>query len=478
MQHASCTRVLAVQVLLSQLIIPNSNLQFPLSLIPIYKFFFPNNNVDFIWWLDGCYTPSAEEIERMTNGLLNNSPLINLTTLAQAVHQREHAPPPSLSFIWNTLDMLLTQPWTIHPDESSHSQSDFDNLHDRIRSYVHADERGFRIRPLLDKLDTFARGRRLLILFSAHAKYRNRADVVFRKEFFRSRDFLEAFACCLPNFIRAEENTPEVCRDFMEKVVRHDDLWTSLQVNLEPTQWLNRPSLDKLRVFEDCCTVLDLTFSVLEDSREVNWCTAELGSLSHHFESFIQNALTGTGRATSFRLDIISARFRNALIAQFSNDAGTTSVLSQWHVAFLARVICALGLRDDEDPEFWMSYTNGGRIGTVFMAKVPQIVQTAARDGPLLIFSQLGLLVAKGVPLEQSGLELEDINKALELQRKVTGEKTHLLLNNASNRAWEALGQLLRLVEDLHGEHTGTDRDILQRLLQTINDVNRRRVSG
>jgi hypothetical protein len=43
----------------------------------------------------------------------------------------------------------------------------------------------------------------------------------------------------------------------MEKVVNRDDLWTSLQVNLWNTQRFDSPIPDKLRIFEDCCTVLD-----------------------------------------------------------------------------------------------------------------------------------------------------------------------------------------------------------------------------
>jgi hypothetical protein len=69
------------------------------------------------------------------------------------------------------------------------------------------------------------------MVFSGHPKYYNRADVVFGKEYLRNGELLEAFAHCLPHFI--SNNSSEVCRNFMEKVVRHDELWTSLHESLE-----------------------------------------------------------------------------------------------------------------------------------------------------------------------------------------------------------------------------------------------------
>ena len=77
---------------------------------------------------------------------------------------------------------------------------------------------GFRMTPLLEILDTVARGRRLLMVFSGRPKYHSRADVVFGKEYLRNSDLLEAFAHCLPDFIA--NNSPDVCMGVMEKVVR------------------------------------------------------------------------------------------------------------------------------------------------------------------------------------------------------------------------------------------------------------------
>jgi hypothetical protein len=97
-------------------------------------------------------------------------------------------------------------------------------------------------------------------------------------------------------------NSPEVSRrfKFMEDVVNRDRLWTSLLTGLSITEWSDSPLSYKLRVFENCCTVvivLDATLSALEDSQQTDWRTPELSLLLQHFELFItrcfQDAFTG-----------------------------------------------------------------------------------------------------------------------------------------------------------------------------------------
>jgi hypothetical protein len=476
--RASCISALAVQGFLYQLVPPNNgktdSSQFPASLIPIYNCLFPDDNTVTVPQLGDRPTPSAME---MWMSLLHDGPLANLTRLAQAVRIREHAP---LSFCWKTLDILLTQLGSTDSEEYTRTQSDFDLLHENTRKYIHDDERGFRVTPLLGILNSVARGRRLLWVFSGHPKYHSRVDIVFGKEYLRNGDLLEAFAHCLPGFIA--NHSPEVCRDFMGKVVNRDDLWTSLQVNLWNTQRSDCPIPDKLRVFEDCCTVLDIALSVLEDSQEVDWRAPEFGSLSNHFESFITHCFEGAfmGRATSFRVGIIKARFCKALLAQFWDDIdreGTVSFRSQWDVASLARLICHLGLRDKEDADFWDSYVNGGHIGADFAAKALGMIDMAARDGPLLIFCQLVHLAATAVPLNQSGLEPKDIEKVWELQMEAI-ESKRLPLTRASDIVWNAVGQLRELVNELRGKNIGKDRKILERLLRMIDKVFHLRSSG
>ncbi|KAH9999472.1 hypothetical protein BJV77DRAFT_595135 [Russula vinacea] len=63
-------------------------------------------------------------------------------------------------------------------------------------------------------------------------------------------------------------------------------------------------------------------------------CT-EFGSLSEHFESFIEHNFQGPLTIINFRVGVINARFCKALLAQFWNDLdheGTVSFRSQWDV--------------------------------------------------------------------------------------------------------------------------------------------------
>jgi hypothetical protein len=488
--RASCIGALAVQGLLSQLAQDNRKTdksQFPISLIPIYEFSLPpNDNTDTMRQPDGGHRSKPEE---MWDSLLQDGPLTNLTTLAQAIRDREDAPPSNLSFCWKTLDKLLKQLGTIRFKGSTHAQDRFDKLHEDIRTYVRDDERGFRVTPLLEILDIVARGQRLLTLFSGYpkyqAKYHNRPDVVFGKEYLQNSDLLEAFADCLPHFIsnNSLDNSPEVSRDLMEKVVRDDNLWTSLQVNLWNIQRSDRPTPDKHRVFEDCCTVVYLAFLIPEDSREVDRRAPEFESLAQNWWPFIEHCfrvqVTFMGKATNFRVGVIKARFCNALLARFSNDIkeGTVSFRSQWDVASLARLIRTLGLWDKENLEFWNSYVNGGHIGAEFTTKALEMIDIIARDGPLLIFCLLGHLTVSAVPLDQSGLEFEDIEKVRKLQVKVI-DKERLHLNRPSDKVWGEVGQMRKQVHDLLGKNAGKDIKILQDLLQLIDDVYNLRFSG
>jgi hypothetical protein len=474
--RASCIRALAIQGFLSQLDPQDSKRtdspQLPVFLIPIYKLFF-SDDVGTIRKLDDGHTPSAVEIKMIWKNLFHDGPLANLTTLAQAVRKREHAHPSSLSFCWKVLGILLTQLGTIHPEEPTRAQSDFDDLHINTRTDAHDEEQGLPITPLLEILDTAARGRRLMMVVSAHPKYRNAADVVFGKEHIQNGDLLEAFAHCLPEFISS--NSSEVRRNFMKKVVRDDDLWTSLQVNLFNTQGSDSTTPHKFRVFEHCCTVLDQAFFVLEDLEEVDWRAPEFGSLAQHFESFISHCFHGAfmGRAASFRVGIIKARFCKVFLTQFWNDidrGGAVSFGSQWDVASLARLFYTLGLLNTEDAEFWDSYAIGGYIGTELKDKALEMIETTVRDGHLLILCKLGHLAAAAVPLDQSGLGPKDIEKMWKLQKNLMKviEKKCLPLNRASDTVWEELRQLQDQVNDLCGKNTGDDKAILRHVLRMI----------
>ena len=493
--RASCVRGLVVLGLLSHLAQSDESDRgtipcrpFPASLLPLYKLFFPNDNTDIVQRLSEGNAPSTLENEKMWKSLLQDGPLANLTMLSQAVlsgkravlageqavFAGEQAPSSTLSFCWTILDILLMQLGTIHSEGLTHAQSDFDTLHAETRMYIRAEEQGFHVTqltPLLEILDAVARGRRLLMVFSGHLEYHSRPDIVFGKEYLQNNDLLQAFARCLPDFIAT--NPPEVSRRFMENVVDRDGLWTSLLTGLSMTEWSDNPLSYKLHIFENCCTVLDASLSPLEDSRKVDWRTPELSLLLQHFELFISRYFQGAfvGRATGFRVGIIKAQICKALLVQFRGDIdrdGAVSLQSEWDVASLARLISTFGLRDKE-AEIWNSYVNA--------AGAAEMVNITARNGPLLIFCQLVHLVTVSVPLDLCRLELKDIEKLWELQRKLI-EDQRLPLYLASDVVWEELGRLRGQVKDLCGKNIGRHGEVLHRLLGIIDDVSNLRVSG
>ena len=488
--RALCISALSVQGLLSQLDpfdggIPDSS-PFPDSLAPIYNYLFPpSNNKVPVPQLENSPTPSADSAEEMWMSLLHDGPLANLTRLANAIRDQEHVPPSILSFCWKILDILLPQLGTIRSDKPTRAQRDFDHLHENIRNYVHGDEMSFCLTPLLDIMDTVARGRRLLMVFSCRPKYHSRANVVFGKEYLQNGDLLEAFAHCLPHFIA---NHPGVCKDLMEKMVLRDNLWSNLQMILWTREKSISSASDKFRVFEYCCNVLNGAFSVLEDSQKVDWRAPEFGSLWQQFESFATHGFQGAfmDRATSFRFGLIKARFCKVLLAQFRDDVIQKNILSfrsQWDVASLAKLIYYLGLQDKDDPEFWNAYFNGGHIGTKVTEKAPEMVDVVASDGPLSIFCQLGHLATSTIPSHHSGLDCKDIEKVFELQDRLMADQ-QMPLNQASDTFWKDLDRLREQVEGLCGatpggtcDTGGTDMEgeSLHPLLRRIDDVRNRR---
>ena len=495
--RASCIRALAVQSLLTQLYHPDTRIsespQFPPSLIPFYEYCFPNDSTDTLQQIVNGRRPNQKEITRLRNNFLYDGPLANLIALAKDVRKRKHAPPSSFSFCWKTFDILLTQFGTIHSDPSSDdptvnsAKSDFDNLYVETHRHVLNEKMGFRMTPLLEVLDIVDRRLRLIMIFSSRPKYHSRASAVFGKEYLRSGDLLEAFAHCLPDFIATNSESPDVCMDLVEKVVNRDDLWSNLQGILWTTQKSESISStpDRLRVFECCCNVLDVAFSVLERSEEVDWRAPEFGSLWQHFESFITHGFQGAfmGRSASFRISIIKAQFCKVLLAQIWSDVNRKNFLSfqtQWDVASLAKLIYYLGLRDEDDPEFWNSYFSGGHIGPEFTDKALKMIKIIARDGPLSIFCQLGHLATSTILSRHSGLEQKDIRKVLELQDKLMADK-RLPLNGASDTVWMELGRLREQATDLCGATsgsgcTGEEENLLQDLLWRIDHVRNLRV--
>jgi hypothetical protein len=309
--RASCIRALAVQSLLTQLAESGEKGQtllresaesgekkltqpavaggertptrpFPTHLTPIYDFC--------------CSTkgqPSQDQLSHSADShnktkwkaLLYDGPLDNLSNLAEVIRSTEHVQSSGLSFCWKTLDILVKELGIGLRDVSVNARNRFDSVRKDTREHIRRTEWGFRIAPLLDILDVISRAHRLSLVFSKNPEYHTQADIVFGKGHLHNRDLLEVFARCLPHYIAGISR--EEGREFMEGMVNGDHLWTSLQINLWKAQKPDSSTPDKLRVFEDCCMVLDAAFSCLEGSTEVDWRAPEFGSLVLDFESFV-----------------------------------------------------------------------------------------------------------------------------------------------------------------------------------------------
>ena len=335
---------------------------------------------------------------------------------------------------------------------------------------VQAEERGFRITPLLEILDAVARGRRLSVVLRDHPKFRSKPDGVFEKDHLRNPNIFQAFATCLPAFV---SQNPDKIMEYMEDLVCYDELWTTLQVILGNSFRSDTPIPEKLRFFDTCCGVVDEVFIALENSQKVDWRVPEFGPLAHHFELFVTNCFQGTfvSRATGFRVGLIKSRFCKAVLTQFMHEVhiqGTLVFRSQWDVAALARVFYTLGVGNEED--FWKQFVDGGQIGAEFMAKAHETLDMAVRDGPLLNFVKLGHLATTAVPFEGSGLEDGEFGKLLDLLQKMMDDSA-LPLQLASVKVWEDLSRLRDQVRDICAKSSDDDRATLQALEAKIDVV-------
>ena len=374
---------------------------------------------------------------------------------------------------WKTLDLLRSELQITHTDISDSSMGLFNITHTETRNHIESEGLGFRAIPLLEILDAVDAGRRLSMVFQDHPKYRN---LVFGKDHLRNPVLFHAFANCLPHFV-AKHSTEEL-KHFMEGLILYDQLWISLQAHLLNSLRPNSFIPAMIRVFDTCCTVIDIAFVALEGSQKVDFRTPDFGSLAHYFDVYVTDCFQGMfiERVIGFRVGLIKARFCNAVLAQFLDEFSRKSTIvfrSHWDVASLARVFYSLGLGD---VEFWSSFVDGGPIGEVLMAKTYATLKLAKRDGPLLNFCRLVHLGVMAVPFEGSGLKETDFKKLLDLMQKMTDDSPLPLVHaSTSATVWEELRQLQDDVAGIYERSRGEDRPHMEALLLKINEVYRRR---
>ena len=457
-----CARALAFQDFLTKYLEPSEpsleparegspDVKVPGHLMPLYTFF--SSSVNMSQRLQQALTGVSDEKElsfeipdkgKMSQTLLHDGLLINLTLLAKAILSYEDIDPLRLSMCWKTLDILRSGFRITRVDVSPPSLAFFNEIHEQTRKRVESEEQGFSVVPLLEILDAVDGGRRLSIVFQDHSRHRNKADLVFGKDHLRNPDLFWAFANCLPQFVSEH---PEKSFELMEGLVCYDNLWISLQVHLSNSLRPNNFIVTMMRTFDNCCTVIDAAFVSLENSQKVDWRAPEFGSLAHHFDSYVTDCFQGMfiERAIAFRVGLIKARFCRAVLAQFLDEfrgKGAVIFRSHWDVAALARIFYSLGVGDDADVEFWTPFVDGGPIGDVLMAKTYTMLDMAERDGPLLTFCKLGQLGMMAVPFEGSGLTETDFGKLLDLLQTMADDKRLPLTRAASIRVWEELRQL------------------------------------
>jgi len=183
--RASCVRGLAFQGLLTNLTPPDvegtPSRPFPDHLLPLYTFFCDVGNDDSKGQL--VNNPSSTEApnnrDKMWKAFLNDGPLANLTLLADAILSHGAFYPRGLPLCWRTLDALLKEFGIARMEVSEFALAQFNKVLDKAHEHHQSEHRGFHIMPLLEILDTAARGRHLSMVFLHHPEYYGRADVVF-----------------------------------------------------------------------------------------------------------------------------------------------------------------------------------------------------------------------------------------------------------------------------------------------------------
>ncbi|KAF8259369.1 hypothetical protein EI94DRAFT_1028773 [Lactarius quietus] len=272
--RAFCVRALVFHGFLTKFLEPaskgSSDVEAPVKVpdyfIPLYNFFssakLQQDNVSPA--LVSNEVPPPDE-GKMRQTILHDSLFINLTLLAEAILSHDDdVGPSSLSLCWKTLDILRSENQITRTDVCGPSLGMFDEIHNKTRRRVNAEQPGFSVGPLLEILGAVDGGRRLSVVFRDYPdpKYHCKADLVFGKDHLRNPDLFRAFAHCLPRFVT---DRPEKSVELMEGLVLRDHLWLVCR----PT---SRIPWKTIALFKPCCTSLRCAV-LLSTRRSWHWRT-------------------------------------------------------------------------------------------------------------------------------------------------------------------------------------------------------------
>jgi hypothetical protein len=254
-----------------------------------------------------------------------------------------------------TLEILLKALGLAQVQASALARTRFDEVRAVVSNYEGG---GTQITPLLETLDIAIRGLRLVEVFACPPKRKlppRLIEAIFGREQLRNRELLDVFSARLPKYVVA--STPETLKSFVERLILEDKLWEQLHVPLSSCYNPQVPFADKLRVVMDFISILDVAFTVPNDSSNIDWQSPDFDLLMGHFFGFRDNVTQGMflGRDANFRLGIFYIQYCHATLCQFSMRRSRGEPFFTSATGSLSKLVSTLGIGTQEDRDY-LSY--------------------------------------------------------------------------------------------------------------------------
>ena len=427
--------------------------------------------------------PPPNDREMWTD-VVYDGPLINLAVLAFALLSRANEGDVDLDVSW-MIGILSTALGLTQLRASAKARARFNEVLLLVRGRVSGCEGGgAQIATLLKVLDTVISGLHLAEVFAYTPKpvlLPRQVEAIFGPAQLRDNELLEAFAKRLPGFISA--STPEVSKDYMERLILEDKLWEQLHVVLLKCFDPMFPFPDKLRIIVAFFNIFDVAFDVLKDpeSTIIDWRSPDVTLLLGHIGGFETGvaSVESNNKVVYFHSVLFRGQFCHALLSQFAMRHSRGEPLLLEFLNSLATLVRLLGVGTQEDMDsLTLGNPEGARTGFDMMIKAGAILNVALRDGPLSNFCILGRLSFDIMAPDVSDLTSNDTKKLWKtLERMLDTSPASFV--NSSEAVWARFDHLCALVCD-----PGLSRDNirivekLQPLLDMIEKIGRMRPSG